>query len=509
MDIKKLIATLHPLERKVLPLLVHHQDPDTLVKVSGLKDVEVVRALQWLENKNVITVVTELKQFAFLEKNGEQYAKTGLPERKFIAALGDKEFFLRQLEKKASITHEELTICLGLLQRKAAIVLIKDKELKVKLTEQGRRLLKEELPEEKLLRKQFPVDTKAFSAEEKIVLEQLKKRKEIVRIDVQKHRRAKLTELGKQLLDAGVQDEAVIERLTPELIRSGVWKKKPFRRYDVTINVPNVHGGKFQPYRQFLEHTRRQFLRLGFTECTGPIVEQEFWNMDALFMPQFHSARDIHDAYFVKEPAYTKIDAALLRRVKAAHESGGGTGSKGWQYAFDEQRTQRNILRSHDTAISSRTLSLPRLQIPGKYFQIQRCFRHDVIDATHLPDFDQAGGFVIEEGLTLRHLFGLLRMFAKEFAGIDEVKIVPSYFPFTEPSCELYAKHPKLGWIELAGAGMFRPEMVKPLVGKEISVIAWGIGISRLAMFSLGINDVRHLFSQDIDHLRNAKVVAE
>ena len=94
-------------------------------------------------------------------------------------------------------------------------------------------------------------------------------------------------------------------------------------------------------------------------------------------------------------------------------------------------------------------------------------------------------------------------MFAKEFADTEEIRLVPAYFPFTEPSVELMAKHPDLGWIELGGAGIFRPEMLKPL-GVRVPVIAWGIGVDRLAMFKLGINDIRDLFSHDLKVLREA-----
>ncbi|MBN2421406.1 phenylalanine--tRNA ligase subunit alpha, partial [Candidatus Woesearchaeota archaeon] len=92
-----------------------------------------------------------------------------------------------------------------------------------------------------------------------------------------------------------------------------------------------------------------------------------------------------------------------------------------------------------------------------------------------------------------------------EFAGATEIKIKPGYFPFTEPSCELMAKHPQLGWIELGGAGIFRPELVKMLTGKDVSVLAWGLGIDRIGMFKLGIEDIRQLFSHDLDVLRNMR----
>ena len=507
MDIKKLAQSLHTYERRVLPELAQNPYLEDLAAAAGLKEVEAMRALQWLVNKKAVTIATEPKEIVTLDKNGQEYLKEGLPERRFLQTLREKEVQLAKLAEKTRLTGEEVNICLGLLRQKGAVIILKDKDLKIKITEQGKRLLDSEFLEEKFLRRKFPLQTTQLGAEDKHALEQLRKRKQIIKVEVKRIKKATLTDIGKKLISLGVRDENIVDSVTPQVLRTGEWKNKTFRRYDVKINVPKVFGGKKQPYLSFLDQVRQKFIALGFTESNGPIVEQEFWNMDALYMPQFHSARDIHDVYFVKYPTHTKIDPRLIKKVKAAHESGGGTGGTGWRYHFDEQRTQRNVLRSHDTAVSPRILASPDLQIPGKYFQITRCFRHDVIDATHLPDFDQVGGFVIEEGLTLRHLFGLLRMFAKEFAGIEEVKLVPGYFPFTEPSVDLYAKHPKLGWMELAGAGIFRPEMVKPLIGKDVSIIAWGVGISRLAMFALEMNDLRQLFSHDLEFLRNTKVI--
>ena len=164
-------------------------------------------------------------------------------------------------------------------------------------------------------------------------------------------------------------------------------------------------------------------------------------------------------------------------------------------------------MRTQGTACSSRMLASKELKIPGKYFAIARCFRYDVTDATHNCDFYQTEGIIVEEGIDFRHLKGLLKLFAKESAGTEEIKIVPAYFPFTEPSAELHAKHPEFGWIELGGCGIFRPEVVLPLLGREISVLAWGIGIDRIAMFKLGLNDIRQLFSHDLEFLRDAKVI--
>ncbi len=508
MDVKKLAQSLHQYERRVLPEIPHAPLLRELVSKTGLKEVEVVRALQWLENKKAVVVSIKPQEWVFLEKNGVEYSKKGLPERRFLSVLNDKsQIPVARLAKETGLNKEEVNICLGLLRQRGLILLLKEKELSVKITDKGRKALIGEFPEEFILEKCFPVELAGLSSSERKLIDDLRRRKDIVRVEVQKIKRAELTDVGRRLLELGVRDENIIDSLNPQILLSGSWKKKSFRRFDVKSPVPGAVFGKKQPYRAFLDQVRAKFVALGFEEMDGPVVETDFWNMDALFMPQFHSARDIHDAYYIKEPKHGRVDEAVIKRVKSAHETGGDTGSSGWQYEFDVERTKRHLLRSHDTSISARTLASKDIKIPGKYFQMVRCFRHDVIDATHLPDFNQVGGFVIEENMTFRHLVTLLKMFAREFANTEEIKLVPGYFPFTEPSVELYAKHPQLGWVELGGAGMFRPELVKPLVGKAVNVCAWGLGVDRVGMFNLGMKDIRQLFSQDINFLRNSRVI--
>lgn len=505
MDLTKLAQSLHAYERAVLPHLDDSPTVTELAQATSLQEVEVTRALQWLENKNAVRINTKKTELAGLDANGKAYRKSGLPERRFLEAL-DKEMTLRDLAKKAKLGKDEVNVCIGLLRRQNAITFKKDKEPRVDITKDGKKLLAQGFPEEQLLSKPFPLDTSTLNTKEQSALEQLKKRKHFIVVDTRRTKRATLTALGEQLRAKSTKTKGLIDTVTPQLLRTGEWKNKPFRRYDVTINVPHAWGGKKQPYRSFLDWVRQKFTALGFQEMDGPLVETEFYNMDALYMPQFHSARDIHDAYYAKEPQYGTLPKELVKRVKAAHETGGNTGSKGWQYPFDEKRTHRHVLRTQGTACSARMLASKDLQIPGKYFGITRVFRHDVIDATHLPDFNQTEGIIVEEGLTFRHLVGLLTMFAKEFAGTDDIRLVPGYFPFTEPSVEIFAKHPQLGWVELGGAGIFRPEVVKPLLGKNIPVLAWGLGIDRLGMFKLGIKDIRDLFTHDLEKLRTTPV---
>ena len=506
MEMKKLAESLNPLERKVLKVLDNFSSIHDIMSATGLKDIEAMRSIQWLSNKNIVKIKEEQKEVVILDENGIKYAKYGLPEKILLQSLG-KPASLEELGKSCGLSGEELAISLGALKSKAAIEVKKEKEVIVSITEHGRHILKHGFQEEQFLKEDFPKDIKSLNGQEKFILEGLKRRKKILKVEISKEIYAELTETGKRLLKEKIEED-LAEKVTPLMLKSGSWQGKKFRRFDVKVNVPSVFAGRKQHYRRFLDEVRQKFINLGFKEMSGPIVETDFWDMDALFMPQFHSARDIHQGYYIKEPKYSKdLPEDKVKNVKTAHESGFGTGSKGWRYEFDAKRTHRNILRTHDTSISARTLASKDLKIPGKYFQMGRCFRYDVVDATHLADFNQIGGFVIEEGINFGHLKSLLRMFAEEFADSGEIKIIPSYFPFTEPSAQLIVKHPDLGWIELGGSGIFRPELVKPLVGREVPVIAWGVGLDRLAMFKMGIKDIRHLFSHDLEVLRNAKVI--
>jgi phenylalanyl-tRNA synthetase alpha chain len=310
------------------------------------------------------------------------------------------------------------------------------------------------------------------------------------------------TDIRSALDAAGITGEE-IGSLTSNLLKSGDWKKGTFRGYNIAIPPARIIPGRTNPYVSFLESVKDKLCSLGFEEFDGPLVETEFWNSDALFMPQFHAARDIHDVYYLKEPTKAKaIEEPFLTNVANAHETGGNTGSRGWNYSFDREFTKRLILRSQGTVLSAHQLA--KAKIPGKYFGIARCFRYDKVDATHLSDFYQTEGIVLGDEVNLKTLLGFLEMFAVEIAGATEVKYVPGYFPFTEPSIEVHIKHPVLGWFELGGSGIFRPEVTKAM-GIDVPVLAWGIGIDRMALMALGLNDLRELFSTDIEGVRQRK----
>ncbi len=300
-----------------------------------------------------------------------------------------------------------------------------------------------------------------------------------------------------------------IASLTPSLLKTGLWRKVKLRPYNVMARGKRLYPGKRQPYNSFLKNVRQKLVELGFQEMTGPIIETEFWNFDALYQAQNHPSRDWAQTYSLKYPREGRLpDARIVSRVKAAHENGWKTGSRGWGGKWDPRKASRLMPRAHDTAISPRYLSghSGKIEIPGKYFSIVRCFRPDVIDARHGVEFNQLGGLVIDKDMTIKNLFGVLKQSVQEITGFSKVRFRPDYFPFTEPSVEVSAKHPEMGWFELAGGGIFRSELTEPLGIKE-PVLAWGFGIDRLAMMRLNIKDIRELFSQNLKWLRNSRIV--
>jgi phenylalanyl-tRNA synthetase alpha chain len=220
-------------------------------------------------------------------------------------------------------------------------------------------------------------------------------------------------------------------------------------------------------------------------------------------MPQDHPARGIHDVFHLKTQRRGRIsNQDVLRKVSETHRNGWITGSAGWG-SWNPEQTLNLVLRSQTTAVSARTLASGARH--GKFFTIDRCFRPDVVDATHSFEFHQCEGIVAGEGMNLRHLLSYLEIFGKEIAGAKDVRFRPGYFPFTEPSVELDCLV-NGKWVEMAGAGIFRPEVSLPL-GVNVPVLAWGIGFGRLAMIKLGITDIRDLFSHDLEWLRNKKIL--
>jgi phenylalanyl-tRNA synthetase alpha chain len=507
MNFDKLVQSLHPLERKVLPVLDKNFTVPAICSATGLKDVEVVRALQWLENKKIVRVDTSSDDVVILDKNGELYKKQGLPERRFLQALGDKELAVDKLAEKAKLSRDELNICLGQLRKRALIHISQDKGLKVKLTDQGKTSLKKEFLEEALLRKDFPLHINELSADEKAAVQSLRSRKAIIRVEQQKSKTAALLPLGKQLIELGVRDEKIIDSITPQVILSGEWKKKPIRRYDVAVQVPKIAGGRRHFVSDSINRIKKIWRDMGFSEMTGSVVQSAFWDLDALYVPQDHPAREMQDTFYLKKPNKALLPKEFVNEIKAVHEYGGKTGSTGWQQPWSEEKAKELLLRTHSTVLSAQAISrLEEKDLPAKFFSVVKVFRNETLDWKHLFEFYQVEGIVIDPNANLSNLQGYLKEFFKKM-GFDKIRLRPSHFPYTEPSMEVDVWHPvRNEWVELGGSGIFRPEVVEPLLGKAVPVLAWGLGMERIITDYYKITDLRDVYKNDVQQLRESKM---
>lgn len=494
---QEIVESLHPLERKILPFLTKYNESTQLQEASKLQEVEVMRALQWLENKKVLKLKIQTKIIISLDKNGIKYQKQGLPEINFLKTL-TQPLTLNEIQKKANLDNDELKISIGTLKNKSLINLNKE----VSITEQGKNYLKKQSLEEKFLNS-LPKSPSDLADEERYAYKELSKRKQIIKTEIKKLRTFELTDLGKKLIKLKITT-TYIESLTPQIIKSQLWKKTKFRHYDITSIVPRIQQGKKHPLTQAIEHIKRIWLDMGFQEMQGPLVDSSFWIFDALFTPQDHPARDLQDTLFINQKLGLP-DKTLVEKVKKAHEKG-ISGSKGWQYSWDLEEAKKAALRTHTTCLSVRTLSnLKKQDLPRKFFSIGKVFRNETLDWSHLFEFHQTEGIVVDENLSLKHLLGYLKEFFQRM-GFDKVRFRPGYFSYVEPGLECDVYHPtKKQWIELGGAGTFRPELVYPLMGKDYPVLAWGLGVERIISMYYELNDIRDLYKNDIKQLRGFK----
>jgi len=495
---QKTLLALQKLGRKALI--------DEIARASGLAHAAVMRAALSLTAKKLTRIHEQRQTVIKLNEEGKQYAKSGLPERRLIDSLiklGGKAP-IEKVAKDTSLEKEFIPIALGWLQRKGwATIEEKERVLKA-LKRKPAKGTDEKLVS--LLDEKGSLVVEELRKDLRGAVAILKGRK-LADIREKVFREIELTSVGQKLVDKRLRIVEEISQLTPELIASGKWRQVRLRKYNVEAPVAKTWAGKRHPYARFLDELKEKLVALGFKEMVGPLVELSFFNFDSLYTPQDHPAREIFGVYYVKSPEYGKVDTykLVVENVRKTHEDGWKTGSTGWRYRFSLRDTQRLLLRAHGTALSVRTLLRKDLEIPGKYFAVARCYRPDVVDKTHLSEFNQVEGIVVGENLTLRDLLGVLERFAIDIAGADKVKFRPDYFPFTEPSVELVAYKRGYGWLEFGGSGIFRPEVTLPL-GIKVPVLAWGLGVDRLFMMKAGIDDIRYLFSQDLDWIRRKEL---
>ena len=506
MDLQNLISKLHPLERAIIPVLKEHTELAEIIRASGLTEVEVVRAVQWLENKKILTSIAERRKIVSLKKNGQYYQKTGLPEKKFLLVLDDSFKGLNVIAKKSRLTREEINACLGLLKNRQAIEIKTGRQLQIKITEQGKNLLQTKMPEEKFLEQEFPKPLNKIK--EPQLIEELKRRKEFLTIEEQKNITIQLTKLGEGLLLENLGGE-VVNRVTSGMLKTGEWKSKQFRAYDIEINVPVKYPGKKHWVTQATEYAKKIWVEMGFQEMGGNMINTSFWNFDALFTAQDHPVREMQDTFFIGGTAQKgKLpDQNLVNKVREMHETGGNIESSGWQYRWDDEEAKKNVLRTHTTVLTAKKLAqLKEKDLPVKLFAIGKNFRNEALDWNHLHEFNQTEGIVVDENVNFCHLLGYLKQFFTKM-GFPQARFRPAFFPYTSPSVEIDVYHPvHQRWVEFGGAGMLRPEVVVPLLGKDVPVLAWGPGFDRIILDYWNITDIRQLYKNDLKQLRESKI---
>jgi len=500
MDIQKIIESLSPNERKILSY-IEEEEISEICKKSNLDKTSVLRALKYLQNKKIIKLSVKKKKIIEIGVNGALYKKKDLPERRLLNLLNEKRILqLQEAQKQSSLSNDEFKASIGALKKKAMIEL---KNQKIILSANKEEISKKSL-EESLI-ESLPIEYDSLSSEQLYALKSLQNRKDIIQIKEEKIIKIEITELGKKVIISGIKNKDLIEQITPEILKKeSQWKGKKFRRYDVTSPVPSINGGKRHFVNQSIDYARKIWTDMGFKEMTGNMIVSSFWNFDALFTAQDHPVREMHDTFFINKKVGLP-DKKLVKAVKESHEKG-VLGSKGWEYSWDEEEAKKIVLRTHTTCLSAQTLAkLKKEEVPVKFFALGKCFRNETVDWSHGFEFNQTEGIVVDKDANFKHLLGYLKQFFKKM-GFEKIRFSPTYFPYTEPSVEINVWHPeKKVWLELGGAGIFRPEVTIPLLGENIPVLAWGPGFDRILMDYYEIKDLRELYKNDITKLRKMK----
>ncbi|MCK5176625.1 MAG: transcriptional regulator, partial [Candidatus Aenigmarchaeota archaeon] len=247
----EILNTLSESERKLFPYLKKTLDLDELIEISGSERVEVMRALMWLANKKIIE--TKLPSFnaVVLDTFGEQYKKEGFPEKKIIQYLSkNKKADTKELAEKLKLSEGEISSTIGILKRNRAIdIEKKDSKLYLIITDEGEKLAKKKTCEEKFLEKKFPLKTESLSDKGQKTLNELKLRKNFIKVQIVKHIDIKLTKLGEKIITVDYDFGNTVDTLTSSMLKDGSWKNKKFREYDISSPVPKIQRGRRHPVK--------------------------------------------------------------------------------------------------------------------------------------------------------------------------------------------------------------------------------------------------------------------
>ncbi len=474
---------------------------------TGLDQDVVSGAVFSLEDAGFVSITESVRESFHLTDEGTSYVTEGLPEARLYAVameLGADEspVSFGQAVDEAELEGEEVDIAISNFARKEyGSVAAGDIEVDASVSPAD--------DPEQLALESIAADGGDGVGDEVVsVLE----RRNLVEREEDVTRSVVLTEAGVTALMDGIEAVSQVDRLTPEHLTSGEWESNEYAPYNVEADASRAFDGNVHILRQASEHVKDVLVGMGFKEMEGPHADSQFWINDCLFMPQDHPARTHWDQFELDLPPGDDIPEDLMERVKSVHLEGVGPDGDGYHSPWDESVARQVDLRGHTTSLSMRYLAgyqIGELEPPERYFSVEKVYRNDTLDPTHLLEFFQIEGWVMAEELSVRDLMGTFTEFYSHF-GITDIEFKPHYNPYTEPSFELFGRHPETGeLIEIGNSGMFRDEVLRPL-GVDCDVMAWGLALERLLMLMYGFDDIRDVHGTlcDLALLRDVEVIS-
>ncbi|XP_066587999.1 phenylalanine--tRNA ligase alpha subunit [Prorops nasuta] len=472
------------LTEKILEYLSQNYEANSLdlAKLFNEEHQKIIGAIKSLETVEDLITLKQISQQKWeITAEGQQIVKHGSPEANVYMAIPENGLLLSEIMNSVPFAK------IGLSKAIEAGFIELDKS-------SGASIVKRKISKITDITQERLMDIANLSEN---IKQEYKKRKLLQVATVKSILIAKGTNFSTKL-------EKPEAELTADLIANDLWKKKKFKPYNFDALGASLDAGHLHPLLKVRSEFKKIFIEMGFSEMpTNNYVENSFWNFDALFQPQQHPARDAHDTFFISEPKVsTKFPKEYLERIKKIH-SIGDYGSTGYGYEWKIEEAEKNLLRTHTTAVSARILYnlMQNGEFkPGKFFSIDRVFRNETLDATHLAEFHQVEGVVASYNLTLGDLIGIIYEFFKKL-GITQLEFKPAYNPYTEPSMEIFCYHDGLEkWIEIGNSGMFRPEMLLPMgIPNNVNVLGFGLSLERPTMIKYGLNNIRDLVGPKVD----------
>ncbi|AAT42710.1 phenylalanine--tRNA ligase subunit alpha [Picrophilus oshimae] len=454
---------------------------ESSIKINNMDDRMIASAVSYLESKGYIDVKRSLKKYYYITDEGKKYLENGLPE----------EIAIKILKERKSIALDELKELIS--------------DYKIAISNLARYGIK---PNNGLLNyndaalEKIKMIRSCLENPQECDMETLSllKRRLLLREKNYNERIIKINDAGLKILNE-FNPDIYIDKLTTSMLVNNSWKNVRLRPFDLNPDA-GLRGSGLHPLTYLTERIRSIFFDLGFTEMHGHFVEYTAWNMDMLFIPQDHPARDLQDTFYASTDFDYKMEnPEIIEIAKSVHEHGINK-YPGWGYKFDENESKKLVLRTHTTVNTIRYLYNNR-KSPQYIFSIEKVFRHESVDWKHLAEFHQIEGAVYSKDASLSTLKWFMREFYRRL-GFDDIKLIPSYYPYTEPSMDVIVKVNGRE-IELGGSGIFRPEVTKPL-GLKYPVFAFGLGLERLAILYYKLNDVRDIYNSDSEWLRSYKI---